>query len=89
MIPHCKWGRLTITDSELMQGRMRQIYDADTQTDQDHLLDRGAEFETLESPGVEGAHGITLTVLFGLLVFFLLEKMVLWRRECSTPRRGR
>lgn len=33
----------------------------------------------LETPGVEGAHGITLTVLLGVLVFFLLEKMVLWR----------
>src|SRR3569623_98955 len=33
----------------------------------------------LESPGVEGAHGITMTVLGGVLVFFLLEKMVLWR----------
>src|SRR3569623_3836228 len=33
----------------------------------------------LESPGVEGAHGITMTVLGGVLVIFLLEKMVLWR----------
>src|SRR3569623_802549 len=33
----------------------------------------------LESPAVEGAHGITMTVLGGVLVFFLLEKMVLWR----------
>jgi zinc and cadmium transporter len=41
----------------------------------------------LESPHVQGAHGITLTVLGGLLVFFLLEKMVIWRHchidECE------
>jgi len=33
----------------------------------------------LEAPGVRGGHGITLTVLLGLLGFFLLEKLVLWR----------
>jgi zinc and cadmium transporter len=33
----------------------------------------------LEAPGVNEAHTITLTVLLGLLAFFLLEKMVLWR----------
>lgn len=33
----------------------------------------------IESPDVQDAHGITFTVLIGVLVFFLLEKMVLWR----------
>ena len=33
----------------------------------------------IEAPGMKDAHGITLTVLIGVLVFFLLEKMVLWR----------
>ncbi|MFA5530541.1 MAG: ZIP family metal transporter [Thiohalomonadaceae bacterium] len=33
----------------------------------------------LEAPGIEDAHGIMGTVLLGLLAFFLLEKMVLWR----------
>ena len=33
----------------------------------------------LESPAIDDAHGVTLTVLVGVLVFFLLEKMVLWR----------
>jgi len=33
----------------------------------------------LEHPAVGDAHDITLTVLIGILVFFLLEKMVLWR----------
>jgi zinc and cadmium transporter len=37
----------------------------------------------IEAPGIHGAHGITLTVLAGLLVFFLLEKLVLWR-HCHT-----
>jgi zinc and cadmium transporter len=36
-----------------------------------------------ESPGVKGAHSITLVVLLGILVFFLLEKMVIWR-HCHT-----
>jgi zinc and cadmium transporter len=36
-----------------------------------------------ESPGVQGAHSITLVVLLGILVFFLLEKMVIWR-HCHT-----
>lgn len=31
-----------------------------------------------ESPDVD-AHHVTLTVLFGILAFFLLEKMVIWR----------
>lgn len=35
-----------------------------------------------ESPGID-AHTITLTVLCGILVFFLLEKMVIWR-HCHT-----
>ena len=35
-----------------------------------------------ESPGTD-AHTITLTVLCGILVFFLLEKMVIWR-HCHT-----
>lgn len=33
----------------------------------------------IEAPGMKDAHGITLTVLVGVLGFFLLEKMVLWR----------
>lgn len=33
----------------------------------------------LEYPGMEDSHAITLTVLAGLLGFFLLEKLVLWR----------
>ena len=45
----------------------------------------------LESAFVTGAHKITLAVLLGLLLFFLLEKMVLWRHchsnhcEAHTP----
>ena len=35
-----------------------------------------------EIPGVD-AHHVTLTVLCGILVFFLLEKMVIWR-HCHT-----
>ncbi|OGI43865.1 MAG: ZIP zinc transporter [Candidatus Muproteobacteria bacterium RBG_16_64_11] len=41
----------------------------------------------LESPGVSGGHGITAAVLLGLLAFFVLEKLVLWRHchldECE------
>lgn len=37
----------------------------------------------LEAPGVRDAHAVTGTVLAGLLVFFLLEKFVLWR-HCHT-----
>ncbi len=37
----------------------------------------------LESPAVEDAHTLSATVLLGLLGFFLLEKMVLWR-HCHT-----
>jgi zinc and cadmium transporter len=37
----------------------------------------------LESPGIQGAHVVTGVVLLGLLGFFLLEKMVLWR-HCHT-----
>ncbi|VAW83779.1 Zinc transporter, ZIP family [hydrothermal vent metagenome] len=41
----------------------------------------------LESPYVTDAHDITLAVLIGLLSFFILEKMVLWRHchshECE------
>lgn len=33
----------------------------------------------LEGPGVADVHHISLTVLLGVLGFFLLEKMVLWR----------
>lgn len=33
----------------------------------------------LEISGVQDFHQITLTVLIGLLAFFLMEKMVLWR----------
>lgn len=45
----------------------------------------------LEGPGVEDFHKIFLAVLLGLLGFFLLEKMVLWRHchaeqcEAHTP----
>ena len=45
----------------------------------------------LESALVTGAHTITLAVLLGLLLFFLLEKMVIWRHchsnhcEAHTP----
>ncbi len=42
--------------------------------------------EALESPGI-APHTITMAVLLGLLVFFLLEKMVIWRHchidECE------
>jgi zinc and cadmium transporter len=42
----------------------------------------------LESPGIHGAHVVTGVVLLGLLGFFLLEKLVLWRHchthECET-----
>jgi zinc and cadmium transporter len=41
----------------------------------------------LQAPGVHDAHVITGTVLLGLLAFFLLEKLVLWRHchadECE------
>jgi len=41
----------------------------------------------LLSPQVEDFHSITLTVLIGILTFFLLEKLVLWRHchaiECE------
>lgn len=37
----------------------------------------------LEGAGPEGAHSVSLTLLLGLLGFFLLEKMVLWR-HCHT-----
>lgn len=37
----------------------------------------------LEYPGIEDSHDITMTVLFGVFGFFLLEKMVLWR-HCHT-----
>src|SRR3990167_7847590 len=39
--------------------------------------------EALEAPGIASAHAVALTVLLGLLGFFLLEKMVLWR-HCHT-----
>lgn len=38
----------------------------------------------LQGHGIEDPHGIGLTVLLGLLGFFLLEKMVLWRHCHST-----
>lgn len=49
----------------------------------------GAAFLTLlphalEAPGVTDMHVITGTVLLGVLGFFLLEKMVLWR-HCHHP----
>jgi zinc and cadmium transporter len=41
----------------------------------------------LESPGIEDAHEILVVVLLGLLGFFLLEKLVIWRHchveECE------
>lgn len=41
----------------------------------------------LEGAGDGAVHAVTLTVLLGLLVFFLLEKMVIWRHchvhECE------
>jgi zinc and cadmium transporter len=45
----------------------------------------------LDAPGITDAHLIPLTVLLGLLGFFLLEKMVIWRHchadycEVHTP----
>jgi zinc and cadmium transporter len=43
--------------------------------------------EALESPGIAGAHTILIAVLLGLLGFFLLEKLVIWRHchveECE------
>jgi zinc and cadmium transporter len=33
----------------------------------------------LEGPGIDDPHTVTQTVLWGLLSFFLLEKLVLWR----------
>lgn len=33
----------------------------------------------MESAGVSNAHTVGLTLLIGLLIFFVLEKMVLWR----------
>ncbi len=35
--------------------------------------------EALDSVTKEGVHGVTLSVLAGLVFFFLLEKMVIWR----------
>jgi zinc and cadmium transporter len=41
----------------------------------------------LEGAGEDAAHAVTFTVLLGLLLFFLLEKMVIWRHchvdECE------
>jgi zinc and cadmium transporter len=39
--------------------------------------------EALENPGSGDGHAVMATVLVGLLAFFLLEKMVLWR-HCHT-----
>ena len=36
-----------------------------------------------EAPGVTDTHTVTLAVLLGILTFFLLEKMVIWR-HCHT-----
>jgi zinc and cadmium transporter len=33
----------------------------------------------VQEAGIEGVHTIGLTILFGILVFFILEKFVLWR----------
>jgi zinc and cadmium transporter len=35
--------------------------------------------DALESVGPGGAHGIGLTLLIGVLIFFVLEKLLLWR----------
>jgi zinc and cadmium transporter len=40
--------------------------------------------EALESSGAD-VHSVTTTVLFGLLAFFFLEKVVLWRHAHSHP----
>ncbi|MFA5628112.1 MAG: ZIP family metal transporter [Thiohalomonadaceae bacterium] len=60
----------------------------------EHLLPHGVSFaigamlgaaflgllpHALENETISDAHHITMTVLFGILGFFLLEKMVLWR----------
>lgn len=41
----------------------------------------------LESPGIHGAHEVMIAVLLGLLGFFVLEKLVIWRHchveECE------
>lgn len=46
----------------------------------------------LEAAGPHDAHAITATVLAGLLIFFLLEKFVLWRHchkdDCETHAPG-
>lgn len=39
--------------------------------------------EALEAPGIRGPHTVTAAVLLGLLAFFLLEKLVIWR-HCHT-----
>ncbi len=36
-----------------------------------------------EAPGITDTHTVTLVVLLGILAFFLLEKMVIWR-HCHT-----
>jgi zinc and cadmium transporter len=33
----------------------------------------------VQEAGIEGVHTIGLTILFGILIFFILEKFVLWR----------
>ena len=38
----------------------------------------------LSGPGIDDPHDITATVLVGLVVFFLLEKFVIWRHCHST-----
>lgn len=35
--------------------------------------------DAIESVGMDGAHRIGLTLLIGLLIFFVLEKLLLWR----------
>jgi len=35
--------------------------------------------DAIESVGLGGAHGIGLTLLIGVLIFFVLEKLLLWR----------
>jgi zinc and cadmium transporter len=48
----------------------------------------------LEAPGISDTHLIPMTVLFGLLGFFMLEKLVIWRHchadhcEIHTPGEG-
>ena len=39
--------------------------------------------EALQSAGIESAHGIGLALVSGIVMFFVLEKLVLWRHSHS------